>query len=294
MSTVAHKNVAKALGKVGDLPSMPEVVAEVLRLTEDPDVAMGDVSHAIELDPGLSAKLLKVSNSPFYGMKQVVATLKLALVILGVREVRNIVLGISVVDGLRNRDTEALLAKSDFWHHSVMVAGLSKKLGNHFDLGLQGEDFISGLLHDIGKMVMWRQMRKEYEPLILASGGASLALCEAERAKFGFDHADAAALLAERWNLPGSLGDALWCHHPYNDRYVRDAKDPQLAALVRIANLAARDPWEDEEDGEIMSVADNEAWGVLLDGREPLEREERHAVLIGYWQELQETPALVL
>jgi HD-like signal output (HDOD) protein len=135
---------------------MPGVVAEVLRVTGDPDVAVGEVSSVIERDSALTAKLLKVSNSPYYGMNQVVGTLKLALVILGVREVRNIVLGISVVDSLKDSSTERLLDQLDFWDHSVKVAGFAKKLGTHLRLNLQGEDFIASRLHDIGKMVLWR------------------------------------------------------------------------------------------------------------------------------------------
>ena len=84
-----EKTAEKLLANVGDLPAMPEVVSEVLRLTDDPDTAMAQVSDVIQRDPALTAKILKVSNSPYYGMKQYVGTLKLAIVILGVREVRN-------------------------------------------------------------------------------------------------------------------------------------------------------------------------------------------------------------
>ena len=85
---------------VGDLPAMPAVVSEVLRITEDPKVDMQVVGRVIESDPAMAGKILKVSNSSYYGMKQFVGTLKMALVILGVREVRNIVLGISVFEAI--------------------------------------------------------------------------------------------------------------------------------------------------------------------------------------------------
>ncbi len=294
MSSNVQRSVAKALGKVGDLPTMPEVVAEVLVLTNDPDVAMGDVSAVIERDPGLSAKLLKVSNSSFYGMKQVVGTLKLALVILGVREVRNIALGVSVVESLRNRDTEILLTRSGLWNHSVLVGGLAKKLGSHFSMSMQGEDFIAGLLHDIGKMVLWRQLRKEYEPVFNASGGHSLPLCEAERKALGFDHADTAAFLAEKWNMPATLADALWCHHASEERPLENAKDPQLAALVRVANTAARERIGQGSDAECLSANDEQSWNIILSGHEPLSISSRRALVSGFVKELQAAPALVL
>ena len=95
-----RSSVEKVVAKLGDLPAMPDVVAGVMELTADANVAVSEVSALIERDPALTAKLLKVSNSSYYGMRQVVGTLKLALVILGVREVRNIVVGISVLESL--------------------------------------------------------------------------------------------------------------------------------------------------------------------------------------------------
>ena len=85
--------VAKVTEQMGDLPALSTVVTEVLRMTEDPNTSTGDVCEVVQSDPGLTAKVLRVSNSSYYGMRQYVGTLKLALVILGVREVRNIVEG---------------------------------------------------------------------------------------------------------------------------------------------------------------------------------------------------------
>ncbi len=283
----------KAITKVGDLPVVPEVVSEVLRLTDDPDVALQAVSDEIQRDPAITAKLLRVSNSPYYGMKQAVGTLKLALVILGVREVRNIVLGISVMDALRNERTERLLQKSDFWNHSALVGGLARKLGTHFRLGLQGEDFIAGLLHDIGKLLLWRQLDGAYESVFVASGGHSMRLCEAERAAFGFDHADAAALLANKWNMPETLRDALAFHHDGDGRSLESAKDPRLAAVVRIANYAARDDWSAESAEGIQSLTDNAAWDLVCHGL-VFSTEERRELLAGFMDQLDEAPALSL
>ena len=270
---------------------MPEVVAQVLRVTGDPDVAMSEVSSVIEKDPALTAKLLKVSNSPYYGMKQVVGTLRLALVILGVREVRNIVLGIAVVDSLKDRSTERLLDQLHFWDHSVMVAGFAKKLGTHLRLNLQGEDFIAGLLHDIGKMVLWRQLKEEYEAVFDKGAGHSEDLCKAEKEAFGFDHADAAAVLAKRWNMPHTLADALWFHHDREDRTVADAKDPKLAALTRVANLAVRDDWTANEISSLRSCSDEECWAVIGQDVEILDIEERARLLAGFYEELSNAPA---
>lgn len=271
---------------------MPEIVAEVLRQTEDPTVALSDVSSIIERDPPLTAKLLMVSNSPYYGMRQVVGTLKLALVILGVREVRNIVLGVSMLDSLRDPNTERLLKQRGFWHHSVLVGALAKKLGTHLSLNLQGEDFIAGLLHDIGKMVLWRQLKEDYEKVFESAGGASGALCAAESAAFGFDHADAAAALSQKWNLPQTLTDSLRCHHEGEGRSLNDTKDPRLAALICVANRAAREDLKTEDAAALPSCSDEKAWGLLQEEGGHLDAEGRRELLAAFVAELEDMPTL--
>ena len=282
--------IEEVITKLGELPAMPLVVSEVLNRTEDPTISLSEVSEIIQQDPALTAKILKVSNSPYYGMRQVVGTLKLALVILGVREIRNIVLGISVVDALRDDSTDRLLREHGFWEHSALVAGISKKLGSHLKLNFQGEDFIAGLLHDIGKMVLWRQLKGDYERVFLTAHGGTVDLCKLERTAYGFDHADAAAALANRWNLPETLADAVRCHHSDSSRRLADAKDPQLAAVVRVANLAAHDEWDAQDAKIAESCADEEAWEILSKDGSLENIDDRQAMLSPFCAEIREMP----
>jgi putative nucleotidyltransferase with HDIG domain len=286
--------VDKIVAKLGDLPAMPDVVVKVMELTNDQNVAVSEVSALIERDPALTAKLLKVSNSSYYGMRQVVGTLKLALVILGVREVRNIVLGISVLETLRDSKTERLLVREGLWKHSTEVASFAKKLGVHMELSLQGEDFIAGLLHDIGKLALWKQMNDEYVDVYKAAKERGMDLHTLEYEQFGFDHADAAAAIAQAWSLPESLSDALRCHHARADRDLQDTKDPRLSALVRIANLASKDPLLDEEiDPESLpSCTDEDAWAILSEAISIDSVEERFDLLRSFAEEMVDAQEL--
>ncbi len=277
----------RVISCVGDLPALPDIVAQVLSITEDPSAAMSRISETVQRDPALTAKILKVSNSAYYGMKQYVGTLKLALVILGVREVRNIVLGISVFEKLGDGRVDSLILRN-LWGHSVRVGGLSKRLGTALALGLEGEDFISGLLHDVGKIALIRQLGPGYMRIFKASGGHSEPLCMLEQETFGFDHADAAAALASHWNLPKTLGDAMWCHHATPDRPLADAKDPRLAALVRIANRAAREDFSDPDAPPGPCCLDAEAWDLLKSDRIPDDIEARHEMLTCFVAGLEE------
>lgn len=280
--------VQRVIERVGDLPAMPATVAELLRLTDDPMVELSEVTQALERDPALTAKILRVSNSPYYGMKQYVGTLKLALVILGVREVRNIVLGIAVVDTLHDEKLVTLVAKN-FWSHAFMVAGFAKKLANTLQIGTQGEAFTSGLLHDIGKLILLRQLGSSYADIIKKSGGSSDLLYIAEREKYGFSHADAAAALAVAWNFPAALGDALLLHHAVDGNSLSNAKDPKLAAIIRISNLAAHEDFEAPQ-GDSQPFLNEEAWQILKSVPAPIAWDSRYDVMKSIAEELKEVP----
>lgn len=285
--------VERVISGVGDLPAMPAVVAQVIEITEDPSSQMSDLSDCVHADPALTAKILRVSNSSYYGMKQYVGTLKLALVILGVREIRNIVLGISVFETLRQKGADANIA-SEIWAHSLRVAGVAKKLAAHMGLGFQGEEFISGLLHDIGKMVLLCQLGEEYGKLYKKLKDDQQALYEAELEEFGFSNADAAMALASKWNLPQTLTDALWYQYADPNRPLAHATAPNVAAITRIAKRAARDDFTVKDDTGITALQDAEAWECLIDAKKPIPPGERRGVLAGFVSQVNEAPDVPL
>ena len=275
MKTKTHVDIDAIVSKIGDLPAVPEVVAEVIALTEDPEIELTDMVAAIEKDPALTAKVLKISNSSYYGMRQVVGSLRLALVVLGIREVRNVVLGIGIIDTLRLDRAKVLLDPTNFWDHSFKTGGLARRLTAHFDLALQGEEFVAGLLHDIGKLVLWRQNADEYKKVFRAAASPSEILQHIERDAFGFDHADIGAALAKSWNMPETLVDAIGYHHERDDLSLSDAADPQLAALIRIADLAMNEDQRDPEEVLEEVCMDDTAWGIAVPGEDlPIEHRE--------------------
>ena len=286
--------LVKVVSRIGDLPAIPGIVTEVMDLTSDPNVSVAEVSKLIERDPVLTTKLLKISNSAYYGMRQVVGTLKLALVILGVREVRNIVLGIAALDTFRDEDTETLLGQQGLWRHSLLVAGMSKKLGAYLELSLQGEDFIAGLIHDIGKLVLWKHLGAEYRELFERAQREGIPLYQLEEDVLGFNHADTSAALTELWHLPETLTHALGAHHPDKDKVEEDGPAPKLAALVRIANAASHEDFENHETAELPSCTDERSWKALAADEQALDIEIRKEVLWGIKEEMSQNPSLSL
>ena len=288
-----QRALENVVASVCDLPALPSVVAEVMQIINDQAATVPQICECIQRDPALAAKILMVSNSPYYGMRQHVATLKLALVVLGVRQVRNIVLGITVFENLRDQGVGQTWLR-DLWRHSVLVGALSKKLGVALALGLQGEDFVVGLLHDVGKAILYNGLGTAYDSIIKASGtGHSDELCALERESLGFDHADAVAAMATHWGLPVSLGDSLWRHHAMEDqRRLSAAAAPGLAGVVRIANLAVHDDFSSGDVAACASCLEQEAWEAVASPKAPEDVAARFKLLSGFRKQLAEAPEL--
>lgn len=275
------------VSSIGDLPVLPDVAASVLRFTEDPGGSLGKLSDHIGKDPSLTAHILKISNSPLYGLTQKVATLKLALVVLGVREVKNIVLGLSVFQAFFQGPAEKMAQA--IWQHSLEVAGLNRKLGSVLAPGLQAEDFIAGLLHDIGKLVLYLQYKSYYADLLGKPGMSGITLCAMEKSTFGFTHADAAAALVAHWNLPAALIDALQAHHSSPDKGLRSLKEPRLAALTRIANQVTHEDFSTPGLPHPSITDEAEAWEVLVSPQAPRTSEERETLLGEFLVEVRQS-----
>ncbi len=292
MSEEKQSAPEQVIGVVGDLPALPAVVAEVLRITEDPSTSTADVSDIIQSDPAMTAKVLRVSNSSYYGMKQYVGTLKLALVILGVREVRNIVLGISVFETLNEQGGDMKVAQ-EIWNRSLRTAGLCKKLAGTLALGLQGEEFIAGLLSDIGVMGMLRKDGKgAYRSIYDSLGRDPRILCKAENMQYGFTHAAVSRAMAMQWNLPQTLSDALGLQYAAEGQSLRAAKDPKLAAVIRIGKAIGHSG--DSESRVDRALEELEAWTILADARKPIPEESRGPLLLEFLEELHSVAALPL
>jgi HD-like signal output (HDOD) protein len=281
----------QVIDRIGDLPAMPATVAEVLQLTDDPNVEMEDVSRAIEDDPALTAKILQVSNSSYYGMRKHVGTLKLALVILGVREVRNIVLGVSVFDSLTGDGTDTKLAQ-EIWDEALSVAGLARLITGEMQLGLQGEEFIAGLLANIGRMILLREFGADYIDMYQELRHHPLKLRDEELGEFGYSHPDAAAALAHKWSLPDALADALWVQYPHPERPLDKIAAARVAAVVRIARVAVTDDFSNPS--EALSLQDSEAWQVLASAKQTIPEDQRAVVLKGFVEKVKSAPSLPL
>ena len=198
--------------QVRDLPALPETVLRLMQMTEDPKASLVDVAKVLVSDQALAARVLKLANSAFYGSSRRIGTVSDAVVILGMRTTRNLVMAASCEALLEGEVAGYGLPRGVLLRHSLACASAAQALAKRTKYRGMEEAFVAGLLHDIGKVVMNTYQRNQFGE-VLTQVMSGMTYSEAERAVFGFDHAEAGGCLLERWNLPPSLVSAVRHHH---------------------------------------------------------------------------------
>lgn len=217
---------------VKEVPTLPAVYQELFSKMSDPNVSVPQLAEIVSRDQALATKILKLVNSAFYGYRSEINTISRAMVILGFRTVRNATLAISVFDYVREGSDDNNFPLENFWKHSLCTASICKVLGKHCDIKQQDETFVSGLLHDIGKMIMKKYFEDDFNEVCKHAKENDLSWDEAESQILSVGHANVAKVVLRSWNFPPSLIEAIQFHHTLSS----GASYPKLVALVNIAD----------------------------------------------------------
>jgi putative nucleotidyltransferase with HDIG domain len=207
---------ARDLDGVSDLPSFGPVVGTLLRTLDRRDVALAEVIEIVREDPGLAAQMLRVANSAVYAGRAPAATIRDALLRLGLREVRRLALLLSVYNSVR--PPGALVDTAAFWAHSLAVARAAELLAEHVPVGGEGPEaadalFLAGLFHDLGYMVLAAHYPSEFFQVRDAARAGGRAFFEVEAEVLGTDHAAMSVRLARHWGLAPLTVAAIDGHH---------------------------------------------------------------------------------
>jgi putative nucleotidyltransferase with HDIG domain len=217
----------------GNLPSMPQVLVQLIDSCHDPEIQLQVIARIIDKDAAVSAKVLQLVNSAFIGARKAIADIEQAVVYLGMDAVRNLAISISVQQVFRRVESNGMLAIDRFWSHSLHSALLARNIAVAVAHPDPAGAYLAGLLHDIGKLLLWRAFPGTYAPLLLKGvrcHNARLAFLEEE--KLHVNHCQAGAWLCEQWRLPSLLADAIrYHHHPLEEV-------AQALPLTKIACLA--------------------------------------------------------
>jgi len=196
--------------RIKELPTLPSIAHKILVLTSDPLLSIDDLMDIVEIDPAISAKILSVANSAFFGYPVRTTKLNDAIMRIGINNVKSIAVGIAVLsflgDGRKTPDYTKL------FNHSVCVGLTSRFIAKTLRLSIADDILTDGLLHDLGYLALYKYFPEIYRE-ILKSLKDGRPLLEAEKGILSYSHTDVGFWLADQWNLPSTVVDAVLYHH---------------------------------------------------------------------------------
>ncbi len=257
----------RIIAQVEDLPTLPRTVLKITELVNDPKSSARDLARIITDDQVLAARLLRLVNSSFYGFPQRISTITGAIVLLGFDAIRNLLLTTSVFDLFPNRKNTRLIRQEQFWDHSLGCAVGAKVLGNHLRYDKVEELFVSGLLHDIGKIVEMIFLPAAFKEIVKRVKDENILMIAAEERILGYCHPEVGKLLAEKWNLPPKLTNVI-LHHHHPSEAGRFALE---AAIVHLADILCRALNIGYGGDNKMPALDKTAWNSLRIRSEAIE-----------------------
>jgi HD-like signal output (HDOD) protein len=204
------------LDNIKDLPVMPEVAVKVLNMSESPlSMSFKDLETIIKVDPGLTAKILKIANSALYARQREIKSLQMAITLLGFKNIRNVVLLISASRLFPHMQGSGFHAF--FWKHAILAAFLSRSLAVRCGRSdIAEEAFVAGLLHDIGQAILYTASPAEYAQALEAAKLGALLLETIETQMFGTDHREIGGAVLTKWNFPALYSDVALEHESLN------------------------------------------------------------------------------
>ncbi len=215
MNKLAPELVREKIDSVDSLPTIPSVVKKMCAIVESPNTSAQDLGNLISRDQVLSAKVLKLVNSPFYGFSGRISTITHAIVLLGFNVVKGIVLSASVFDIMEQ-------TFKGLWKHSLGTSVVAQYLAKRYGIAEPEEVSVAGLLHDLGKVAINTVFPKYFESILDYQQKNNSYLFESERNVLGVDHAIIGSWLAKHWNLPLSLQEPIKYHHfPHRSQFTK-------------------------------------------------------------------------
>ena len=232
------QNARTALAKNLHIPTLPSVVQRISAMLDDPRAGAKEIGDVVAQDAPLSAKVLKIANSSYYGLRERCIAVQQAAAVLGVRVLRNVVLQASVIkqyEHLRAVDFDI----DELWRHSILVGQgasfLARQAKARFGL-TPDELYMCGLLHDLGQVVLLDSLGQAYVEIARHAKYQKVSVDKVEQASLGYDHADVGYLVADKWGLHPALASAVQLHHAHGPELEKDRAASWVSAVNHLVH----------------------------------------------------------
>ena len=227
-----EKSVIDRISTFKDLPSLPHILVKLMEACNDENGSLGDIADILTNDPSLCSKVLRLVNSAYYGLGNRFEGIGQAVAYLGTTAVKNIAICSAVYQAFNSRKGNSAFNLKVFWWHSLKCALLSRIFAKEVAYGSPDEAFVAGLLHDIGKLVLWVNFSEKYTELIKKYENRPAMLAAGE-GRLGATHSQIGAWLLDRWKFPSLVADSALYHHEPLERITHALP---LAQIVFTAN----------------------------------------------------------
>jgi len=251
------KTAQELVANIDQLVSLPEVSLRINEMVEDESSSAQDISKVIMQDADLSARLLRLVNSAYYGLPGKVATISRAITFVGTRELRDLTV-VTASCSLFSGIPSSMINMKDFWHYSIASGILARQFAKQCGATQPERLFVVGVLHDIGRLVILCHLTSLARDILLIAHGKNQLLTHAEDEVLSFNHTDVGYELTRKWQLPQSVSDAIRYHHNPG-RAIEHQLD---SAIVHIAEGLAYDlVWPSTMDSATDNL-DEQVWGI--------------------------------
>ena len=239
-ASLGSERLRRLIGQMQAVPSLPSLYGEIVDQTNDPHITLSEIATTISKDIAMTAKILKLVNSAFFGLGREVSSLHEAISYLGIETIKSLVLTVNAFTQLEKGD-QRVIPMEAIWSHSLAVGAGAKQIAEAEECSsmVREQCFAAGMLHDIGKLVLAVNFPKEYASIVRSCAQSSKSLLEEERAQLGADHAEVGGALLGLWGLPGAIVDAIALHHTPSSTPIK--RFTPLTA-VYAANALTHDP----------------------------------------------------
>ena len=239
------------------LPEIPATVFELNEIISDPGASAHDIAKVINKSPSLATLLLRVVNSPFYGFQTQIDTISRAVTVIGVREISSLALGITAIKVFK-AVPEDVVDMASFIRHSVGCGIVARILAARIDIAETEQLFVCGLLHDIGRLIVYQYFPGYAQHLLDVAANEQEILNRLEGKLLGDDHSAIGGALLEAWHLPATLRDNIVMHHT-----PMQAQDPLKAGVVHVADIVVNAVGLGNSGERFVPVLDPQAWNLL-------------------------------